>query len=99
MVGDARVEVDLAAELADVVGERGRHRREVDDARVRRAQRRHPAHVRLEAAISSARSRSSPGTPLARPRRSSSSSPASCAGDVATISFPQRRTGTSRSAQ
>jgi hypothetical protein len=50
-------------------------------------------------AISSARSRFSPGTPLARPRRSSSSSRGTSPLSSATISLPSWRAGIPRSWQ
>ena len=72
---------------------RARHRGEIDDSRLRRVQRRDAARVRLDLPQPSASTRRSPGTPFARPRRSSSSSRASSLSSRATISLPRARTG------
>ena len=65
----------LAAGGADVVGERGGDRGEVDDRRLRGVERGDAGRVRLDRSRSPAAStRRRPGTPLAAPRRASSSS-------------------------
>ena len=78
-----------AARLQHIARIRARDRREVDDPGVRRMQPGDPTRVGLERFDARASIRRRPGTPLALPRRSSSSSRSSSAGSVATITFPQ----------
>ena len=90
---------DGAARVEYVPGVGARHRREVDDARVRRVQAGDAARVGLDLLDAGGVDPAQAGHPVGLARRSSSSSRPSSEVSVATITFPQRSLAMPRCAQ